>query len=178
VKRFVLAGFVAAAAVAATSPAQAQSYNPFQIGGSAGVAIPMGDFGDQADLGYNVTFAVGYKPQFTPVGVRAEAAYNQMGISGGGGNFNIPAFTGNLVLGLPIGIASPYVIGGAGLYRTNIDVNGVGSSGENRFGFNIGGGLRIPFSSSFETFVEARYHRVSLDQGNISFVPITLGIMF
>jgi opacity protein-like surface antigen len=178
VKHLVIAGFVAATTVAATSPVEAQGYNPFQIGASAGVAIPTGDFGNQADLGYNVTFAVGYKPQFTPVGVRAEAAYNQMGISGGGGNFNVPAFTGNLILGLPIGIASPYVIGGAGLYRTNVDVQGLGNSGQNRFGFNIGGGLRIPFSSSFETFVEARYHRVSLDQGNLSFVPITVGIMF
>jgi opacity protein-like surface antigen len=179
VKHFVIAGFVAAAAtLAATSASQAQGYNPFQIGASAGVAIPVSDFGNQADLGYNVTFAVGYKPQFTPIGVRAEAAYNQMGISGGGGNFNIPAFTGNLIFGLPIGIASPYVIGGAGLYRTNVDVQGVGSSGENHFGFNVGGGLRIPFSSSFETFVEARYHRVTLDGGNLSFVPITVGIMF
>ena len=75
-------------------------------------------------------------------------------------------------------MASPYVIGGAGLYRTNVDIQGLGSGGENHFGFNIGGGIKVPFSSSFETFVEARYNRVTLDQGNISFVPITVGIMF
>ncbi|HEX2693573.1 MAG TPA: outer membrane beta-barrel protein [Gemmatimonadaceae bacterium] len=178
-KHFVISGVVAAAAfVSVGSPIQAQAYNPFQIGAAAGVAIPTGDFGNDADLGYNVTFAVGYKPQFTPVGVRLEAAYNQMGISGGGGNFNIPAFTGNLIFGLPIAMASPYVIGGAGLYRTNVDIQGLGSGGENHFGFNIGGGIKVPFSSSFETFVEARYNRVTLDQGNISFVPITVGIMF
>jgi opacity protein-like surface antigen len=179
VKHFVLGSFVAAAAiVVASNPVQAQAYNPFQIGAAAGVAIPTGDFGNQADLGYNVTFAVGYKPQFTPIGVRLEAAYNQMGISGGGGNFNIPAFTGNLIFGLPIAMASPYVIGGAGLYRTNVDIQGLGSGGDNHFGFNIGGGVKIPLTSSFETFVEARYNRVTLDQGNISFVPITVGIMF
>jgi opacity protein-like surface antigen len=178
VKHFVIGGAVAAAIVAAANPAAAQGYNPFQIGAAAGVAIPTGDFRNGADLGYNVTFAVGYKPQLTPIGVRLEAAYNQMGISGGGGNFNIPAFTGNLVFGLPIAMASPYVIGGAGLYRTNVDVQGLGSGGDNHFGFNIGGGIKIPLSSSFETFVEARYNRVTVDQGNISFVPITVGIMF
>ena len=70
-KHFVISGVVAAAAfLSVGSPIQAQAYNPFQIGAAAGVAIPTGDFGNDADLGYNVTFAVGYKPQFTPVGVR------------------------------------------------------------------------------------------------------------
>lgn len=178
-KRFVLAGLIAAtAAAAAYSPVQAQGYNPFQIGASAGVAIPTSDLGNTTDLGYNVTFALGFKPQFTPVGVRAEAAYNQFGIKNGGGNVNIPAFTGNIVLGLPIAMFSPYAIGGAGLYRTNVDLNGVGTGGENHFGFNVGGGVKIPFTPSFETFVEARYHRVTLDNGNMSFVPITFGILF
>jgi opacity protein-like surface antigen len=121
---------------------------------------------------------VGIKPQFTPIGVRAEAGYNQFGFKNGGGNVNIPAFTGNLVLGLPIAMLSPYAIGGAGLYRTNVDLNGVGTGGENHFGFNVGGGVKIPFSPSFETFVEARYHRVTINGGNLSFVPITVGILF
>jgi opacity protein-like surface antigen len=181
VNRFVLSTFVASAALfAAAAPAHAQSYNPFQIGASAGIAFPTGDLGNVANTGYNVTVAVGYSPQFAPIGIRAEAAYNQFGSKVFNGNVNIPAFTGNLVFGLPMGTLSPYAIGGAGLYRTSVDITGGGTATENDFGFNIGGGLKIPLSSSFETFVEARYHRVSLknNNGSFSFVPVTFGVMF
>lgn len=165
---------VAIAAAAPTASAQLSS-NPFQIGGAAGIAFPTGTLGDVANTGYNVTLAVGYKPMLTPIGVRVEAAYNEFGAEGGFEKINIPAFTGNLVFALPGISFSPYIIGGAGLYTPNV---GVGNDRENHFGFNVGGGIKIPLSSSFETFVEARYNRVSLDNDNLSFIPITVGIMW
>lgn len=179
--RFILSTFVAAGVLIAAAPAaSAQSAIPsgFQIGAAAGVAIPSGDLGSIASTGYNVTLAVGFRPIDTPIGVRLEAAYNQFGLQNGGGNVNIPAFTGNLVYALPGVSFSPYAIGGAGLYRTNTDLNGIGSSGQNNFGFNIGGGIKLPLSTSFETFVEARYNRVSVNGGSFSFVPITVGVLF
>lgn len=178
--RFFLSTLAAAAFATAAAPAaQAQgSYNPFQIGGAAGIAFPLSDLGDLTNTGYNVTLAVGYKPQYMPLAFRAEAAYNQFGFDGGGGNINIPAFTGNVVYTLPGVSFSPYAIGGAGLYRVNIDPDGGGGIGENHFGFNVGGGVKIPLSSSFETFIEARYNRVTVDGGSLSFVPITVGIMW
>ena len=183
--RFVLSTVIASAAVlAAAAPASAQGYNPFQIGAAGGIAFPTSDLGNTANTGYDIAVMVGYKPQFTPIGVRAEAAYNQFGSKVFNGNVNIPSFTGNLVFGLPMGMLSPYVIGGAGLYRTNVNFNGGGSAGENHFGFNIGGGIKIPLSTSFETFVEARYNRVTVNGvngasgGSLSFIPVTVGVMF
>ena len=178
--RIILSTLAAVVATAAATPkvgAQISS-NPFQIGASAGIAFPTSDLSDIANTGYNVTLAVGYKPMFTPIGVRVEAAYNQFGLKGFDGNVNIPAFTGNLVYSVPGVSFSPYVIGGAGLYRTNVDVAGGGSTGENRFGFNIGGGIKIPLSTSFETFAEARYSRVTVPNGSLSFIPVTVGIMW
>jgi opacity protein-like surface antigen len=161
---------------AASANAGAQfSSNPFQIGGAAGIAFPSGDLSDAANIGYNVTLAVGYKPMLTPIGVRVEAAYNEFGAEGGFEKLNVPAFTGNLVYALPGVSFSPYIIGGAGLYTPNIALDG---GRENKFGFNVGGGIKIPLSSSFETFVEARYHKVSVDNGNFSFIPVTVGIMW
>jgi len=179
VNRFVLSTFLASAAMlAAAGPASAQGYNPFQIGASGGIAFPTADLGNAANTGYNVAVILGYKPELTPIGVRAEAAYNQFGSKNFSGNVNIPSFTGNLVFGLPTGMLSPYAIGGAGLYRTNATVTGLGSAGENHFGFNIGGGIKIPLSPSFETFVEARYNRVTLNNGSFSFIPVTFGVLF
>jgi opacity protein-like surface antigen len=177
VNRILLSGVAALVAVAAaTSNANAQlSSNPFQIGGAAGIAFPMGDLSDIVNTGYNVTLAVGYKPMLTPIGVRVEAAYNEFGGQAGASSLNIPAFTGNLVYALPGVSFSPYIIGGAGLYTPNI---GPGNDRENHFGFNIGGGIKIPLSSSFETFVEARYNKVSVNNVNVSFIPVTVGIMW
>jgi opacity protein-like surface antigen len=178
-KRVLLSIAIAAAVVAVPRGAVlSQGYNPFQIGASGGIAFPTGDLGDFSDTGYNIAVAVGYKPQFTPIGVRAEAAWNQFGITDADGNVSIPAFTGNLVFSMPVGTLSPYIIGGAGLYRPKIESGPFTTSDENDFGFNIGGGIKIPLSSSFETFVEARYHHVNVDNGSLSFVPLTVGIMF
>jgi opacity protein-like surface antigen len=82
-----------------------------------------------------------------------------------------------------MGMLSPYAIGGAGLYRTAVNFNTGGSAAENHFGFNIGGGIKIPLSSSFETFVEARYNRVTINNNaggssSLSFIPVTVGVMF
>ena len=178
--RVILPAFAAVIALGAASASAGAQYssNPFQIGAAAGIAFPTGDLGDIANTGYNVTVALGYKPALNPIGVRIEAAYNQFGLKDVDGNVNIPAFTGNLVYSLPGISFSPYVIGGAGLYRTSVDIDGGGSAGENHFGFNAGGGIKIPISSSFETFVEARYSRVTVDNGSMSFIPITVGIMW
>ena len=178
--RVILPAFAAVIALGAASASAGAQYssNPFQIGAAAGIAFPTGDLGDIANTGYNVTVALGYRPALNPIGVRIEAAYNQFGLKDVDGNVNIPAFTGNLVYSLPGISFSPYVIGGAGLYRTNVDIDGGGSAGENHFGFNAGGGIKIPISSSFETFVEARYSRVTVDNGSMSFIPITVGIMW
>lgn len=164
--------------VAAAPAAQAQGYNPFEIGASGGIAFPTGDLGSVTNTGYNIAVAVGYKPMLMPIGIRAEAAWNQFGIENGDGNFNIPAFTGNLTYGLPMGMAfSPYLIGGVGLYRPSADLGGVSSEATNEFGWNVGGGVKIPLSG-FETFIEARYNAVNVNGGTLSFVPLTFGVMF
>jgi opacity protein-like surface antigen len=173
-----VASAVGFGAAAPNASAQGSMLSGFQIGASAGVAIPTGDLGDVANTGYNVTLMAGFKPTLIPLGVRLEAAYNQFGIQNNDGNVNIPAFTGNLTYTFPSFAFSPYAIGGAGLYRVNVDPDPGNSVGENKFGFNIGGGIKVPLSRSFETFVEARYNRVTLDNSSFVFIPITVGVLF
>jgi opacity protein-like surface antigen len=170
---------LAVAGIAAAPCAQAQGYNPFEIGASGGIAFPTGDLGTATNTGYNIAVAVGYRPQYSALALRGEAAYNQFGFDGGGGSINIPSFTGNVEYALPLGMSfTPYVIGGAGLYRPSADVGGTTGNAENHFGWNAGGGVKIPFSSSFQTFIEARYNSVNVNGGTLSFIPITVGVMF
>jgi opacity protein-like surface antigen len=171
----------AASVVAAAAPkAEAQSSsNPFHIGASAGIAFPTSDLGNATNTGYNVTLAVGYTPPAAPIGLRFEAAYNEFGLQGGGGSFNIPAFTANVVFAMPAAGFTPYAIGGGGLYRPGANTTFGTTTSENHFGFNIGGGVKLPLSSDFETFVEARYNHVSINGGGtLSFIPVTVGIMW
>lgn len=178
-KTTLLSTLAVAGIVAAVPVAQAQSYNPFQIGASGGIAFPTGDLGNATNTGYNIAVSVGYKPQLMPLAVRGEAAYNQFGFQGGGGNINIPSFTGNLEYELPLGMSfTPYAIGGVGLYRPSADLGGGNTGTENDFGWNIGGGVKIPLSTSFETFIEARYNSVNSNGATFSFIPVTVGVMF
>lgn len=179
-----MAAILGIAAVA--SVAQGQSYNPFQIGALGGVAFPTGDLGTTTNTGYTIGVAVGYKPQLLPLSVRLEADYNQFGFTNGGGSINVPAFTGNVLYELPLGTGiTPYAIGGVGLYRPSAGFTGAGTTNaENDFGWNIGGGVKIPLSSGFETFIEARYNSFTIGGGTANgggtgtFIPVTVGVMF
>jgi opacity protein-like surface antigen len=128
--------------------ASAQDFNPFEIGGAIGAAV-------------------------------LDAAYNEFGIKDvEDGNFNIPSFTANAIFKLPTGGFTPYLIGGAGLYRPGGEVAGFSDS-ENKFGWNAGGGISMPLSG-FKVFVEARFNQVRGSDGdpNVNFVPITFGAIF
>lgn len=154
---------------------------PFQFGIAAGAALPMSDLKDATDLGFNVTGTVGFHPQLIPLGIRVDVAYNSFNIKSSfnvNGNVHFTSVTGNLVWSIPSEAVSPYFIGGAGLYNVGVDLPGFGDS-NNRFGFNIGGGIKMPLSG-FDTFLEARYNQVSGSNGgpSLKFIPITFGLMF
>lgn len=177
----IILSLAAVAGIAAAAPnAQAQGYNPFEIGASGGIGFPTGDLGSGTNTGYNIALVLGYKPQLMPVSVRAEAAYNQFGLQGaGGGSINIPSFTGNLAYELPLGMSfTPYAIGGVGLYRPSAQVGGGSSQAENDFGWNVGGGVKIPLSPSFQTYIEARYNSVNSNGNTFTFIPVTVGVLF
>ena len=170
------------AGLAISIPAQnasAQSLNSFEIGGALGAALPLGELGDAADVGYNATFMVGMNPAFLPVGIRFDAAYNEFGLEGVDGNVNIPSFTANAIFKLPTGGFTPYLIGGAGLYRVGGELFGTTADSENRFGWNAGGGISMPLSG-FKVFVEARYNSALGKDGDpaLNFVPIVFGASF
>jgi Outer membrane protein beta-barrel domain len=161
--------------------AQVSTVRPFQIGIAAGAALPMDELKDLTDLGFNVTGTIGFHPALIPVGIRVDVAYNSFGIKddvGIDGNVHFTSVTGNLVWSIPSVAVSPYFIGGAGLYNAAIDIPGFDEGGSsNKFGFNIGGGIKMPLSG-FDTFLEARYNQVQGNGGNLKFIPITFGLMF
>lgn len=151
---------------------------PLQFGIAGGVAIPTSDLSDLVSTGFNGTVTVGLNPAMIPLGIRIDGAYNVFSIKDaiGSGDVKFMSVTGNLVYKIPGVTVSPYAIGGVGLYNAEVDVPGFGSDSENKFGWNLGGGIAMALSG-FDTFIEARYNQVQTDTP-LKYIPITFGIMF
>lgn len=172
---------LAAAAIAA--PAQAQNVSDartVRFGVQGGLSMPTGDFGDVAEMGFLIGGMMDIRPATLPVDFRIDLAYNRWGLDDGGldldGSFSGLSLGGNVVVAIPTeGTVGPYVLGGLGMYRTTIEVEDEDES-ETDLGMQLGGGLNFRLSG-FETFVEARYHKIFGDT-DADFLPIVFGIRF
>ena len=114
------------------------------IGVDAG-AMGGGILGGELDFGYSPSF-FGTKNDF--------------------GNNTIINLMGNLLLGVPIGgthgsSVRPYVVGGIGLLRTQIDGGTIAkvSSSDNMFGWDAGAGVMANFSEHVGLRLDVRYLR-------------------
>jgi opacity protein-like surface antigen len=75
---------------------------------------------------------------------------------------NVLTFMGNLVVGIPAGPVRPYVTGGLGIIRRNIDFSSAASLAsftDTNFAYDIGGGLNILFSRHVGINGDLRYFR-------------------
>ena len=165
------------ALTAGTSAAQAQSLIKFGVAG--GAAMPMSTTADASQLGYNGTVTLAVKAPLVPVGFRLDGMFNQLQgkeISGlTGPNVSVSGVSANVTYSLlPLPLASVYVIGGAGYYRSEVK----GFDAQNDMGFNGGVGARLGVGR-MQPFVEARYHRVNTGgDTKLEIVPVTIGFMF
>ena len=164
----LVAGFVA------FSPQIVLGQARFGIAG--GLAVPVSDLGDVADLGYNVAAALHFGGTHVPIGARLEGSLNGFGLDDADDDARILTLTLNAVKNFGQRPTSPYLIGGLGLYNSKA----ASFDSKNALGINIGGGLRFPIHQ-LSTFVEARYHLMFGDRtdfANFQFIPITIGVVY
>lgn len=143
---------------------------------AGGIAAPMSDFGDVADMGYNVGIGLNFGGTQRPVGARIEGGLNGFGIKEIDANVRILTGTANAIVNFSQNADSPYLIGGLGIYNSKFE----DFDADNAAGINIGGGLRFPLGG-LSTFLELRYHSTLSDDGEggrLQFIPITFGIAF
>jgi hypothetical protein len=153
-----------------TADAQAR----FSVAG--GIAAPMSDLGDVADLGYDIAAGINFSGSRLPIGVRVEGSLNSFGLKDLPEDVRILNATANAMVNLGRRRESPYLIGGLGLYNSKFGR----ADSENAVGVNLGGGMRFVIGE-LNTFFEARYHAMLGEAGagaNLQFVPITVGVMF
>jgi opacity protein-like surface antigen len=177
-KSLVTVSIAVAALVAGTRPASADwTLTPFvgwNFGGSADVTGTGGtsagnkfekkiDYGVSlaamggGAVGFEVDF--GYSPNFFETGTAGNNDFRFTNDS------NVTTLTGNAIVGIPIGgkggSVRPYVVGGVGLIRTNVqDAAELFSvNTKNDFGFDVGGGVMGFFSSNVGLRGDVRYFR-------------------
>jgi hypothetical protein len=155
------------------SVAGAQITKPTALGIAAGFSAPTGQFDNSFDIGYNILGTVAFQPRASSLGLRIDGMLNEFKLSSGSANTRVWSATGNLVIS-PATYMGPYLIGGLGVYATTTP-SITGSRSDSDLGLNIGAGFRFPLSG-FDSFFEARWHRVS--DTNIRFVPVSFGVLF
>lgn len=161
------------------------------LGLGGGASFPVSDLKNTVTTGYNVLAQLGIGVPSLPIGFRLDGMFNQMNHQADVATGNLQLWTVNAnvvwnITPLSTGGAgiTPYLIGGAGYYNDHYHVTvegtGIGAGGstrQNNFGLNGGGGIRAGLAS-LSVFVEARFHYIFLSGTHAEFVPITAGIIF
>ena len=174
-------GLVLLASIVAASDARAQTVQPRSggmvlanglVGGSAGISIPTGHLSDAYAAGFNLSGLVQFRAPSEAVGVRGEVLWEHLGHKEtlvNADNKNSVAGILNAMYFVPGYAVRPYFIGGMGFYHV--------SDQGNRPGFNFGLGMDIPLSG-LSAHLEARLHKVLVDNGSYMTVPMSFGVRF
>ncbi len=177
--------FFATAALMVVGGNNAGAQLPLKFGIAAGVSAPAGDMSKITNTGYNITLLTETKFPVIPFALRFEGALNQFGFDKDkvalDGNARSLSLNANGIFDVPVStLLKFYAIGGVGVYRlraaTDVGGGSFNTTSENKFGFNVGGGIRLPLVG-FEAFLEARYHN-AIDTNGFTFVPVTFGVKF
>jgi hypothetical protein len=178
--RTMLRGLTAATALLVlTSAAANAQMASSRFGVNAGIALPMGDFGDAAGLGFHVGGHVAL-PLQGALGLRFDADFGRYGGESGTGIDNVTLLGGvaNLVYRLQTqSELKPYILGGLGYYNTKITANGGGSGDASDLAFNVGVGYDFKMGNS-NLYTELRYLSIQGDGGSLNTLPIVIGLRF
>jgi hypothetical protein len=154
--------------------AQGQPTEGIRFGFGVGPTLPIGTYGDVDKMGYHVLGALQLPISQSPVHLRIDVLYGQTSHDVGSGSTSLFGGTVSALyhLGDRHASARPYILGGLGLY--NVDAGGATQS---KIAYGFGGGLLFGLSG-LNAFVEARYMSVQTSGSSLSFIPITVGLMF
>jgi hypothetical protein len=154
-----------------------EAQRPISVGLAGGVSLPQGDLADGVNTGWHAFGTLALSTVMQPLGLRLDVAYNRFAFSDVDGHQAVGSATLNATYRLPMTNSpmSPYLISGLGAYRTECSLD-VGCDPMTKFGWNVGLGTKL--FVGFRSFVEARYHRTKRGDANVSYFPLTLGVMF
>jgi hypothetical protein len=176
-KRMSLSAVAIAVALCAAIPLRAQLIQRtegFRFGLGLGATLPMGDYGDLDKMGINILGVFETPIANSPLYLRADGIYSSTSHDGSSGSTGILGGTASALyhFSAPQAQARPYLLGGLGIY--NVDP---GTGSQTKIGYALGGGITFSIGG-LAAFAEARYVSVQTSPSSITFVPLTVGLMF
>jgi len=153
---------------------QTQPTEGIRFGVGGGLTLPIGNYGDFDKAGWHVMGLIQFPISQSPVHARFDAMYGQTSHDVGSGNTTLTGATGDLLyhLGNRASTVRPYVLGGVGFYNADF-----GGGSESKFAFGIGGGILFSIGT-MHAFLESRYMSVQTSGNSLTFLPVSLGLMF
>jgi len=160
------------------------------VGAGAGYALPMGDFADDFDggltIGLNACYMVTdmYGIEAGVDWAKFPATEDFLGGLDLDVNWQYIPVTLDFMAKFPAGNFSPYAKAGVGYYFGSATGDDVPDNveGEDDFGFNVGGGVKIPFGEITMFDIGLTYHYILSEESdvenssNTTFLAIKAGI--
>ena len=150
------------------------------VGVGAGLAVPSGSFASVDKPGWLLLVTAGARIKSADVAI--DGLYGQTGHDGGvEGTSTLAGAIANVTLRLGSDARrfQPFVLGGVGAVRVNIDVPGFGSAAATKLAYDFGAGVWVGSASSGRRwFVVARYISVKTAPQGTAFIPVTAGVIF
>ena len=173
-KRFGLAVFAVLALAVAARPAMSQG---LRYGVSAGVLMPMGDYGTADKMGFVGGAGATYWLTGGNIGVRGDLSYSQTSHDGIDGNTKMIGGMASVVYALqPASAPARFMVtGGLGFYNVKESIT---DASESKLAFGFGAAVAFKLGTgSTRLVVGTRYASVTTDP-SLNFVPITVGLTF
>jgi opacity protein-like surface antigen len=185
-KRAIVMMALLGGVLALPSPARADWFFTPYIGANFNGDSPDTNLNFGGSLGYMGGGIVGFEVDFG----HSPNFWKDSGMNVDG---NVTSLMANVIVGAPIGgqgkSVRPYVSGGAGLLRSNIDnVDDFFDVKDNSFGFNAGGGVMVFLTDNVGLRGDVRYFRslqdkdsgddLDLGPGDVNFWRGSLGVAF
>ena len=181
ITRGIVAASVLTIAVSSAAGAQAAAAKPFGVG--VLVALPIGDFGDAAGMGFGAGGSwqkrLNDKLNLRVNGDLSRHAWKSP-LDG-----NSMIFTGLANVVMPVaasGTMKPYVFGGAGLAYvratatvTILSTTTTVTSSDTKLAINVGGGMDRQMGTR-TMFFEVRFVSVQTDGSATNYIPIVVGL--
>jgi outer membrane protein with beta-barrel domain len=146
------------------------------LGIGGGLAIPVGNYGDEAKTGWLANLIGGFTTKGGIFGGRADLMWAQNGIVNAAGHERLLGLNADLVLtpGHRPANFHPYFLAGVGVFNARQSTTGVTGS-ETKLAINTGVGVQIHTGHRTDVFLEGRFISIRANSA-LNLIPITLGL--
>jgi len=167
--RLPAAVFLLASAVFFVPESAAAQFPRISLGG--GLSAPTGNFSDRSDSGLHGRLGVQIGVPASGLALRLDGEYHTFDQETGQPDFSV--LNGALSFIFPLGGVglSPYLLGGVGQYRVDLDPGEPFSDSGFQFGLGVDVG-----ALGFGGFVEFRYVQVLIPGNDLKYFPLTVGL--